>query len=333
MLWSKPHKYFPDPFEKEADLESAIQEVKSELFGQARIYLDIKKKIGKRGRKENIPDGYLIDLSSTTTPSLYVVENELGSHHPIKHVALQILEFSLSYQTSIALVKDILKEGLNSSSEDLKTCQEYVRQTQFDNVDHLLDEIVHANDSFKALVIIDELDEDLEKVLREQFRFPVEIITLRRFSSVKGEQMYEFDPFLADLFEGAEAVPQGNRLPKLDPEELDTVIVPAHEEGFHRVFLGEQRWYKIRIRSSMIPKLRFIAGYQVAPISAITHVAKISNIESWQDSGKYVVNFSEPADKITPLKLPSETRGLQPQGPRYANYERLMNAKNFYEVF
>ena len=147
MLWSRKKKFRIEPFVKEADLETVIQEVKLDLFGPSRIYLDIKKRIGRKGKKENIPDGYLIDLSSTVQPSLYVVENELAKHHPLKHVALQILEFSLSYQNSPALVKEILREGLKSSPDDLKRCEKYVSQTQFDNVDHLLDRIVHAQDS------------------------------------------------------------------------------------------------------------------------------------------------------------------------------------------
>ena len=71
MLWSRKRKFRTEPFVKEADLETAIQEVKLDLFGSSRIYLDIKKIIGRKGKKKNVPDGYLIDLSSTVQPSLY----------------------------------------------------------------------------------------------------------------------------------------------------------------------------------------------------------------------------------------------------------------------
>ena len=57
------------------DLEAAILEVQGILFGDTRIYLDTKKKIGKKNKKKNIPDGYLIDLTSKKEPILYVVEN------------------------------------------------------------------------------------------------------------------------------------------------------------------------------------------------------------------------------------------------------------------
>jgi hypothetical protein len=63
MLWTSSGPYRKQPFDKEADLERAIKEVSIELFGPSRIYLDVKKKIGTSA-KGNIPDGYLIDLSS-----------------------------------------------------------------------------------------------------------------------------------------------------------------------------------------------------------------------------------------------------------------------------
>jgi hypothetical protein len=100
MLWTPDKIYENEPFELEGDLESAILEVRDILFGDERIYLDIKKKIGSKGKTNNIPDGYLIDLSSQREPKLYVVENELVKHEGLKHIAVQVLEFSLSFEAS-----------------------------------------------------------------------------------------------------------------------------------------------------------------------------------------------------------------------------------------
>lgn len=60
--------------------------------------------------------------------------------------------------------------------------------------------------------------------------------------------------------------------------EVDTIVVPAQEDGFQDTFLGENRWYAIRIHESMIPLIRYIAAYRVAPISAVTHWAPVNNI-------------------------------------------------------
>ena len=87
MLWSKNKIYFLEEFENEADLELAINEVSLPLFGESRIYLDLKKIIGKKDKIRNIPDGYLIDISSKKEPKLYIVENELAKHEPLKHIA------------------------------------------------------------------------------------------------------------------------------------------------------------------------------------------------------------------------------------------------------
>ena len=73
MLWGPNKVYQNETFELEEDLEDAILEVRKALFGEARIYLDLKKKIGKKGKTINVPDGYLIDLSSKKVPKLYVV--------------------------------------------------------------------------------------------------------------------------------------------------------------------------------------------------------------------------------------------------------------------
>lgn len=92
MLWTTQHQFHPAPFEKEAELEVIINEVKTALFGENRIYVDVKKLIGEKG--QNIPDGYLLDLSSPKRPVLYLVEVELAKHDPLRHIAQQLLNFS-----------------------------------------------------------------------------------------------------------------------------------------------------------------------------------------------------------------------------------------------
>lgn len=108
-------------------------------------------------------------------------------------------------------------------------------------------------------------------------------------------------------------------------QTADTIVVPARKDGFERVFIGENSWYAIRIRSDRIPQLKYIAVYQVAPISAITHLAEIKTIESVDQSGKYRVVFARPAEKIRPIHLGSRSKI---QSPVYCAYERLRTAKD-----
>ena len=335
MLWSPKKSYEVEPFDLEADLEGAILEVQDALFGPNRVYLDLKKKIGKKGKTTNIPDGYLLDLSSKKEPTLYVVENELAKHDPLKHIAVQILQFSLSFETTPHKVKSILKDGLANNKKALKKCQDYAEANGFENVDYLLERMVFGQDKFNALVIIDEMPDELETVLVSRFKFPVEIIALERYCTEKGKRLYRFEPFMYDISAAATATDTGasTTIPALDPSEIDTIVVPAREDGFQETFIGEDQWYAIRIHSSMIPKIKYIAAYRVAPTSAITHVAKVDDIKPWKDTGKYIVIFSEAADKIGPISFVPKSVVKAPQAPRYTSLERLKTAKNMDEAF
>jgi len=59
LVWTKDATYRLASYQSESDLEAAINQVKLELFGEHRIYLDVKKKIGAKAGLRNVPDGYL----------------------------------------------------------------------------------------------------------------------------------------------------------------------------------------------------------------------------------------------------------------------------------
>jgi len=334
VLWSKDSSYHLEPFEKEADLESAIREVSPVLFGPDRVYLEVKKLIGIKGKTQNIPDAYLIDLSSPKQPLLWVVENELASHDPLKHIAVQILEMSLSFEATPQKVKTIIKAALEKEANGWKRCEDYAKANGFQNIDYLLEELIYRGE-FGALVIIDELHDELETLLVSRFKFGVEVLILNRYRSEGGERLYDFEPFLLDVALTPDVTGKDSAPGKtVDTSDIDTVVVPAQEEGFNETFLGENRWYKVRLHSSMIPKIKHIAVYQVAPVSAITYVAPVESIEPWKDSGKYVLNFSEPARKLPQqIKFVPKGKVKALQNLRYTSYERLMNAKTLEEAF
>lgn len=323
MLWNKDEIYIEIPYDKESELEEAVNEVKDTLFGSSRIYLDDKKKIGKKGGTNNLPDGYLIDLTNKQDPKIFVVENDLASHQHLKHIAVQILEFSLSFETSKVKVKNIVKEMLQKRKSEWKKCEEFAKKNGYENVDFLLESIIHKKDSFNALLIIDELGEELETVLISRFRFPVEVTTLKRYKNQSGKILYDFEPFLNEVTEDTE---------KVDISDIDTIVIPAREDGFKEVFIDENSWYAIRLNSSMIPKIKYIAAYQVAPISAITHIAEVKSIEQWKDTNKYILYFTEPAEKIKRVPL-GKIKGKAPQSPRYSSKERIMSANTLDNVF
>lgn len=329
VIWTPNGNYSQVDFEDEADLEKAIALLKRDLFGPGRIYLDIKKKIGKA--KQNIPDAYLLDLSSAI-PRLYVVENELSSHHPTKHIATQLLEFRLAFEEDQNHVRNMLVEALNSDPAARTTCEAYVASQKLHSIEDLIHKLIYET-KFAALVIIDEQSERLEAVLEKSFSFPVEVIELAAYEDASESRAYAFEPFLAGLISEV-PVAEGKELGKqLDLGDVDTVVVPARLSGFKEVFLGENRWYAIRIHASMVKQIKYIAAYQVKPISAITYIAKVSSIQPWQDTGKAVVNFTEPAIPIGPIKLVKGGKVAAPQGIRYTNHQKLESAKSLDDAF
>jgi hypothetical protein len=119
----------------------------------------------------------------------------------------------------------------------------------------------------------------------------------------------------------------------IDPNDIDTVVVPARADGMEAVFLGEQRWHHVRIHGAMRPQIKYIAAYQTAPISAITHAAPVKSIEPWKDTDKVVINFSEPAREIGPIRLVKAGRVKAPQNLTYANWSRLQAAKSLDDLW
>jgi hypothetical protein len=127
-----------------------------------------------------------------------------------------------------------------------------------------------------------------------------------------------------------EATPEKEVAP---PKTFDTIIVPAHQDGFNEVFIGENCWYAIKIQAKYIPQIRYIAAYVTAPVSAITHVAEVSEIAPYEDGGKWIVRFKKPAVKIGPIPLGGGGIEVVPRSPRYTKYDRLLKAKTVSEVW
>ena len=115
-------------------------------------------------------------------------------------------------------------------------------------------------------------------------------------------------------------------------QHLDTVVVPAQQDGFEKVFLGENCWYAIRIAGGMLPKIKYIATYRSQPVSAITHYAPVSSIEAYGEEGKYKLNFAEPAKLIGPIPFADAPSGSM-QGPRYTSFQKLTTAKKLTDLF
>lgn len=113
----------------------------------------------------------------------------------------------------------------------------------------------------------------------------------------------------------------------------DTLVCAAKDEGFRTAFIEQKAWWAVRLSPKSIPHIKYIAMYQVAPISQITHYGKIDRIEPYQDTGKYKLYLDGDPIKLTrPVGL-GKNPHLKPQGPKYAILDNIRKANTLDDVF
>lgn len=307
----------------EAEFEKVIVDHAHQIFGINTVYIDIKKRIGKE--IITIPDGYLIDFSFQEKPRLYIIENEITSHDPFKHIGSQILKFGISYKASGRKLKKLILDYLISNRQQYDFVEKRSETAGYRNIDDFIDALIF-DVPVAAIVVIDKSSFELENVLG-QLTMDTDIIEFQTFK-YGDESIHKFMPFNEEIRD----IEEGTKV-NIKVADLDTIVVPAQAEGFQNEFIENNCWFSIRISSSMINRIKHIAAYQVAPISAITHVAEVAKIEKYKDTNKYIVYFKEPAEEISHLILDNKKKGIAPQAPRYTNYEKLMKGKVLSDVF
>jgi hypothetical protein len=316
---------------KEANFEQFVVEQADGLFGQTSIFLPIKHRV-KRGNIVTIPDGYLLDLADPASPRMFVVEVEIQTHDLFKHITDQLIRFAAAFAHDQLPVRRFVAEAIKRDKEANKRLHAALKKSPFRNEDAFLDAIVYQ--PFRGIVVIDERRDELDSVLK-QFASEISALELKVFASSDGKRLYQYDS-LYDEDEDAVASPKcrsstftAGQIAELRCRRAlcDTIVVPARKEGFDRVFIGEDRWYAIRISAGMRDRIKYIAGYQIAPISAVTHIAEVSHVKPHGSNGKFEVVFKGPATK---LKKPVKTKNgrYAPYGPIYVDSKKLLKAKH-----
>lgn len=178
------------------------------------------------------------------------------------------------------------------------------------------------------VVVIDEQTEDLNSLLKRINPIP-EVVELRKYE-YDNETVYQYNPFRDIVTEYKEL----KKRKLIEYKDIDTIVCPAREEGFKHAFLDNDAWWAIRISSTVIPSLKYIAMYETQPISAIRWMAKIKKIEPYKNTGKYMVYVEDKKRLKQPIKLDEgKILGVAPQASRYTNYEKLVSAKKISDLW
>lgn len=307
---------------KEEDFEKMVVANSDRIFGSTGIYFDIKKLIGIPKKGATIPDGYFLDLTFHNDPRLYLVEVELNSHDVYGHIGEQILRFGISTEIDKYKIKNCLISEVNKDDSKKQKLAAYFSKSKYDNINELLDKVIFDNKP-AAIIVIDEATDELYNVM-DQLTISTEVIEAQTYVC-DDKKLHRFSPFKDEVM---------TDLPSdVDADELDTIVVPAREDGFNEEFLRNNRWFAIRISSAMIDKIKYIAAYQVAPVSGITYVAEVDRIEKYKDTNKYIVFFkSDTVRRIHKVAL-GKKKSMAPQGPRYSSFKTILAAKTLDDLW
>lgn len=314
-------------FNNEAELEKVVVENYQKIFGVNSYYFDLKKGIRhKKGDLLTIPDGYLLKLGKEST--MVVVENELSTHDPVNHIGLQFVKFNSALtETSRYNVKKFLIEYLKTNPAEEQKIEQLITITPYKNVSDLLDAVI-MDQSVEYCIVIDDKTEELERVVNP---YHPEIVVIKKFQC-NNEIIYhiEGDTEQEEVFKSFK---KSDKTPMRRLPEIDTLVCPAREEGFNDVFLGEHRWFAVRIHPKRIPKIKYLAMYEVKPVSAVRYIGKVKEIKPYKNTGKYEIVLEGLPTKINPIKLSDEKHNLAPQAPKYTTKALIDKAKKLEDVF
>jgi hypothetical protein len=313
-------------FADEEELEGVVVEFGESIFGENTVYFDVKKKVkAKKGDLGSIPDGYLVSFIGGS-PKLFIVENKTSDFDELA-IGQQLLKYQATFKEGQYETKTILLQEVRNSEFLRDKMQSLLKGTSFPNTSELLDEVIFRK-SPGYILVIDEASERLREVLKALESQP-EVIEVKKYRDGQGQTMYHFSDFA--FAEVKHYTSKGVKT----LAEVDTIVCPARPKGFEKVFLGQNRWYAIRMSAAMIPQIKYIAMYETKPFSGIRWIGYVQDIKPFEDSDKFDVLISKKEKLVNPVRLTSEEkkRGIAPRAPRYTKMELIRKATKMSDIF
>jgi hypothetical protein len=169
------------------------------------------------------------------------------------------------------------------------------------------------------LTDLNQISSVLEKILNRNFtrQYLIESAIdayLNEIKTVLSEQYSIHDIYDESLFND---IPKNNYV---DPG-FDTIVVPAQQQGFDETFFNNE-WYWVRLGKNRKKHLKFICCYVGAPTSAITHYAKIKEIQEINGKFKFIIGDAVELPHKIPL---GNINSAHVRPNRYVKLKTLFN--------
>lgn len=206
-------------------------------------------------------------------------------------------------------------------------------------------------DEHPCIITLGTFHKNAIEAAEDEGKVPVKLIdgndlaslVLKHFDNLDEEYKKRFsirkrkDFNIEDWFEIAQEASVEQDQPKEITEktpEWDTLVCSAKEDGFKMAFLEQKAWWAVRISAKYLPFIKYLAMYQVAPISAITYYGEVERIEPYnEDPSKYKLYLKGDPIKLKKIVGLGENPHLKPQGPRYAKMDEILKAQTLDDIF
>ena len=107
--------------------------------------------------------------------------------------------------------------------------------------------------------------------------------------------------------------------------KFDTIVVPTPTDEFKRVFVGQGCWYPVMMAARKANQVKWVAAYETAPKSAITHIVRVGSVKP-HPRGGYKVMFDGAVKRIRPVPFGGVRGGIRRL--RYTTQRKLQTAKS-----
>lgn len=287
-----------------------------EIFGPWVLFVDAPR--DNRWGEIPVPAGYLLDFSIEASPRLHIVEIENKAGSIMGQVSAQLLRLGVAFRESSKPIMESVFAQLQRDEIAMKIVKDAMHETGHKSPQVLLEDLAGQDPSL--LLIVDDLPPDLGE-LSAELSGEVECIIFQTYTCGT-EHIHHyttlFNTWDFDYDAGSEP---------------DTIIIPMGGRDFARDFLREGCWHGVRISPPRLEALKYIAVFQLAPISALTHYTRIERIEPLDKTGKYSIYLKQEPVPIEPLRYQVRDPKRLLRTPRYSYLERILNVEFIEDLF